>query len=389
MPVRAPSGGSADGRRPTRPGAPPRRGGPPLRRGGRADPRGARRAGAAGGAGWPRSPWPISRCRPARWLRRRTRRRGSVPTSTRPRDRCPRRRRSGSRCRDAGRQVVNVRLPLAVGSSRSTACPDCRGSRWIACERRCVPGFGARSSSSTRATAGSGSCWSSGGRSSPGRCRLPVPPGRDRREGRRLDAHLLHPIRVDPVPPTRLAVAPGREERADQAEVRRLVVRRRARGSGGSSGSRRRRRRAPAASSASRRVTEMYAACASSRSPTAQSSYGSSSRKSPPYRASAVSSAARAAGRSPGPGQPQALAGRLEEHLDVELHVRRSSQTACLSPPTNQSGANRLSGSRTDRTVASATDSRLASGSGSSSGQSSSNSVSRVVGPAAPRRRGS
>ena len=115
------------------------------------------------------------------------------------------------------------------------------------------------------------------------RGRLPTPlPGADRRERRRLDPHLLHPVGVDAVAPPRLAVAARGEQRADQPQVGRLVVRvaledpevvaGRAVGVAGRGGAR------PRAA----RVTEMYAACASSRSPTAQSSYGSSSRKSPP-----------------------------------------------------------------------------------------------------------
>ena len=199
------------------------------------------------------------------------------------------------------------------------------------------------------------------------------------RERCRLDRDLLHPRRVEPVAPPapRRGVRPRPARRPVPGGRPRRTGR--ARGSGGSSGSRRPRRRPP------RRPRPAIG-------PPRCTSPGPPRGRHRPVlvrvlleelaaiRVSAVSSSRRAAACSPfrASRRPSAAAPRNASMSSSTWP--RSSQTACLSPPMNQSAPNRFSGSRTDRTVASATDSRLASGSGSSSGHRSSNSVSRVVG---------
>ena len=230
------------------------------------------------------------------------------------------------------------------------------------------------------------------GREEQGRHRRPAPAHREAPAGARgpgadgngAASPTSRPsCRVDAVAAPGLAVASGREGRGHQAQVGALVVRvaledpEVVAGRAIRVAARPPRRQA----AGSRRCRGLGLLAHADR----QSSYGSSSRKSPPYSLSAPLERGAVATWSLPRASRSASPARHEEPLDVELDVLEVEPRppACrrrrTSPPRSASRGRGRTGPSP-----SATDRRLASGSGSSSGQRSSNSVSRVVGR--PRR---
>ena len=141
------------------------------------------------------------------------------------------------------------------------------------------------------------------------------------RERRRVEVELGEAGAVRAVGAAGLAVAALGARATGSGRGGRPRRRGRRRGCAGGGGRPRRGRRARRRARPSDAAASTNVCRASSRSPAAQSAYGSSAQKSPRYRAVAWASSASAFASSPVGQQPAALGRLAQEQLDVDVDV--------------------------------------------------------------------